>query len=65
MRTFVSLHLVEACAFGLSLTSDASGIFYGIGTYIITGGTGKFKQARGFGVFIGLANFDGVPITVS
>jgi hypothetical protein len=38
---------------------DASGIFYGIGTYIITGGTGDFKRARGFGVFIGLANFDG------
>ena len=36
---------------------DASGIFYGIGTYIITGGTGKFKRARGFGEFIGLANF--------
>ena len=35
---------------------DASGIFYGIGTYIITGGTGKFKRARGFGEFIGLAD---------
>jgi hypothetical protein len=38
---------------------DASGIFYGIGTYVITGGTGKFKRARGFGEFIGLANFPG------
>jgi hypothetical protein len=35
---------------------DASGIFYGIGTYVITGGTGKFKRARGFGEFIGLAD---------
>jgi hypothetical protein len=32
-----------------------SGIFYGIGTYVITGGSGKFKYARGFGQFIGLA----------
>ena len=38
---------------------DASGILYGIGTYVITGGTGKFKRARGFGEFIGLANFPG------
>jgi hypothetical protein len=38
---------------------DASGIFYGIGTYVITGGTGKFKRARGFGEFIGLANLAG------
>jgi hypothetical protein len=38
---------------------DASGIFYGIGTYVITGGTGKFKRARGFGEFIGLANLTG------
>jgi hypothetical protein len=35
---------------------DASGIFYGIGTYVITGGTGKFKRAKGFGEFIGLAD---------
>jgi hypothetical protein len=35
-----------------------SGIFYGIGTYVITGGSGKFKHARGFGEFIGLANFN-------
>jgi hypothetical protein len=35
---------------------DASGIFYGIGTYVITGGTGKFKGAKGFGEFIGLAD---------
>jgi hypothetical protein len=38
---------------------DASGILYGIGTYVITGGTGKFKRARGFGEFIRLANFPG------
>jgi len=31
--------------------------FYGVGTYVITGGTGKFKRAKGFGEFIGLANF--------
>jgi hypothetical protein len=35
---------------------DASGIFYGMGTYVITGGTGKFKRAKGFGEFIGLAD---------
>jgi hypothetical protein len=35
---------------------DASGIFYGIGTFVITGGTGKFKRAKGFGEFIGLAD---------
>jgi hypothetical protein len=38
---------------------DASGIFYGTGTYLITGGTGKFKRAKGWGVFVGLANFPG------
>jgi hypothetical protein len=38
---------------------DASGIFYGTGTYLITGGTGKFKRANGSGVFVGLANFPG------
>ena len=38
---------------------DASGIFYGTGTYLITGGTGKFKRAKGFGEFVGLANFPG------
>jgi hypothetical protein len=37
---------------------DRPGIFfYGVGTYVITGGTGKFKRAKGFGEFIGLANF--------
>jgi hypothetical protein len=30
---------------------DASGIFYGVGTYVITGGTGKFKQDNGNGTF--------------
>jgi hypothetical protein len=37
---------------------EAPGIFYGVGTYRITGGTGKFEGARGFGEFIGLADFD-------
>jgi hypothetical protein len=32
------------------------GVFYGIGTYRITGGSGAFTGARGFGVFIGLAD---------
>jgi hypothetical protein len=32
------------------------GVFYGIGTYRITGGTGAFKGAGGVGVFIGLAD---------
>jgi hypothetical protein len=36
-----------------------AGIFYGVGTYRIIGGTGKFEGARGFGVFIGLADLDG------
>jgi hypothetical protein len=40
---------------------DASGIFYGIGTYVITGGTGKFKRAKGFGEFIGLADLPPGP----
>jgi hypothetical protein len=39
--------------------TDASGIFYGVGTYRITGGTGDFEKAKGFGEFIGLANFPG------
>ena len=34
-------------------------IFYGVGTYRITGGTGKFERAKGFGEFIGLADFAG------
>ena len=42
-----------------NFSPDASGIFYGTGTYLITGGTGKFKGAKGFGEFIGLANFPG------
>lgn len=37
--------------------APASGVFKGIGTYRITGGTGKFARARGFGEFIGLAHF--------
>jgi hypothetical protein len=36
---------------------DASGVFNGVGTYQITGGTGKFAQATGSGQFIGLADF--------
>ena len=36
----------------------APNLFYGVGTYVITGGTGDFDGARGFGVFIGLANLD-------
>jgi hypothetical protein len=36
---------------------DASGIFFGVGTYRIIGGTGAFEGARGFGEFIGLADF--------
>jgi hypothetical protein len=37
---------------------EAPGIFYGVGTYRITEGTGKFKRAKGSGEFIGLADFD-------
>ena len=37
--------------------APASDVFKGIGTYRITGGTGKFERARGFGEFIGLAHF--------
>jgi hypothetical protein len=40
--------------------APASGVFNAIGVYRITGGTGKFAQARGFGQFIGLAYF-GTP----
>jgi hypothetical protein len=38
----------------------ASGVFKGVGTYRITGGTGKFRRAKGFGQFIGLADFNAV-----
>jgi hypothetical protein len=36
---------------------DASGVFNGLGTYTITGGTGRFAEAKGEGDFIGLADF--------
>lgn len=39
-------------------SDPASGVFKGVGTYRITGGTGKFAQAKGFGQFIGLAHFN-------
>ena len=35
----------------------ASPVFKGVGTYRLTGGTGRFERARGFGAFIGLADF--------
>jgi hypothetical protein len=38
------------------LPGGVPGVFYGIGTYRITGGTGAFKGAGGVGLFIGLAD---------
>ena len=35
----------------------APGIYHGVGTYIVTGGTGRFSNATGSGVFDGTANF--------
>jgi hypothetical protein len=36
---------------------NASDVFNGVGTYEITGGTGRFAKAKGSGQFIGLADF--------
>jgi hypothetical protein len=36
---------------------NASGVFNGVGSYTITGGTGRFATAKGEGDFIGLADF--------
>jgi hypothetical protein len=37
---------------------NAPGVFNGVGTYLITGGTGRFARATGTGQFIGLADFN-------
>ena len=37
---------------------NAPGVFNGVGTYLITGGTGRFAGATGTGQFIGLADFN-------
>ena len=38
--------------------NPASPLFKGVGTYRITGGMGRFERAKGFGIFIGLADFN-------
>jgi len=34
------------------------GIYHGVGTYVVTGGTGRFARATGSGVFDGTGNFN-------
>jgi hypothetical protein len=34
------------------------GIYHGVGTYVVTGGTGRFASATGSGVFDGTGNFN-------
>ena len=41
---------------GRILPWGVPGVFYGIGTYRITGGSDAFEGAKGFGEFIGLAD---------
>jgi len=42
----------------MQLCPIAPGIYHGVGTYVVTGGTGRFANATGSGVFAGTANFN-------
>ena len=42
----------------MQLCPIALGIYHGIGTYVVTGGTGRFASATGSGVFDGTGNFN-------
>ena len=42
----------------MQLCPIAPGIYHGIGTYVVTGGTGRFASATGSGVFDGTGNFN-------
>ena len=45
-------------AITMQLCPIASGIYHGVGTYVVTGGTGRFAGATGSGVFDGTGNFN-------
>jgi hypothetical protein len=45
-------------AITMQLCPIAPGIYHGVGTYIVTGGTGRFASATGSGVFDGTGNFN-------
>jgi hypothetical protein len=45
-------------AITMQLCPIAPGIYHGVGTYIVTGGTGRFANATGSGVFDGTGNFN-------
>jgi hypothetical protein len=49
-------------AISMQLCQIAPGIFHGVGTYVVTGGTGRFAGATGSGVFDGTANFSTTTI---
>ena len=42
----------------MQLCPIAPGIYHGVGTYVVTGGTGRFARATGSGVFDGTGNFN-------
>jgi hypothetical protein len=44
-------------AITMQLCPIAEGIYHGVGTYVVTGGTGRFASATGSGVFDGTGNF--------
>ena len=44
------------CRLSAEFFPGVPGVFYGIGTYRITGGSDAFEGAKGFGEFIGLAD---------
>ena len=44
-------------AITMQLCPIAPGIYHGAGTYVVTGGTGRFANATGSGVFDGTGNF--------
>ena len=46
----------------MQLCPIAPGIFHGVGTYVVTGGTGRFARATRSGVFDGTANFSTATI---
>jgi hypothetical protein len=45
-------------AITMQLCPIAPGIYHGVGTYVVTGGTGRFAGATGSGVFDGTGNFN-------
>ena len=42
----------------MQLCPIGPGIHHGVGTYVVTGGTGRFASATGSGVFDGTGNFN-------